>query len=93
MGWTFTAVTIAWVFFRAKDPASAYYIITHITPVGIPVTNFHLASSLMAILAMIGLDNQLYRNKTIHTLLYSVILLAILIASKNQHSEFIYFQF
>ena len=102
MGWTFTAVTIAWVFFRADSLDSAVHYLHTTTQFTGGSSSISAIDSLQLLLWLIitaTIEWALMRNKMKNTtpsvrLLGYVILTIIIIAfGPNESSGFIYFQF
>ena len=61
MGWTFTAVTMAWVFFRADDlPSAMDYLsrMPHLTSVNLPGTKSIGLVGLMIVLDWVNRNNE-----------------------------------
>ena len=94
MGWTFTAVTIAWVFFRSEDLPSALHYLA-----GIPNNLTLLLPKDMAIplaFSFMGfsIDFLLMKNLLKHTAFECALLTAIiLLKAQSGAADFIYFQF
>ena len=99
IGWTFTAVTIAWVFFRADSITDALIYLTH------PFENFLFGGvrraphAILAIIILLCGDRFIsiplknHPPKTIRYAVYSLLVFLILSSKNINDSSFIYFQF
>ena len=99
MGWTFTAVTIAWVFFRANDIVHATQYLTQCSQ-GFEWPAGNKATSLAAIVSLLIADWDLTRKSPIQfermvkwpfALILTIITLSFL--ARSNQASFIYFQF
>ena len=101
MGWTFTAVTIAWVFFRADGIADATSYLAH------PFTNFleggvrRAWPAILAVSMLIAIDFALQRrsapkwfeSRLLRIVAYGFIGTLIALRFEKASASFIYFQF
>ncbi len=92
--YTFSVVTIAWVFFRADTIRDAVSYIAHINSLSIDPLSFIMLSDILLIIALVVLDYLRYKKIKIHFLIWLLMVLAILGAlNRDVQAEFIYFQF
>ena len=102
MGWTFTAVTIAWVFFRADSIDSAFHYLlttTHINTGGNSISAINCLQLFLWLTLTTTFEWALMRNKLNNTtpavrmMCYVILVVVIIAFGPNESSGFIYFQF
>jgi hypothetical protein len=93
MGWTFTAVTIAWVFFRADNINDALTYISLWTDNLLPLT---MKSKLLLVAIFCVIDFLASRQHKIPVKLENalwIVIVSLLLVWRTQSSPFIYFNF
>ena len=99
MGWTFTAVTIAWVFFRADNiELAGHYLANWADISGNAPSSRMLLSALGPMAAFAGdwllRENKLYSEwKWLRWGVYIALAIIILFSCSDESTQFIYFQF
>ncbi len=91
---TFSMVTIAWVFFRANTISDAFQYLGRITSLKFDGLSFINIYDWLLVLTLIGLDYVRFKKYKIHVLIWIVMIIAIIGSlNREMQSEFIYFQF
>ncbi|WP_047414393.1 MBOAT family protein [Cellulophaga sp. Hel_I_12] len=91
---TFSVVTIAWIFFRAKSIYIAFDYLAHITSVKTDPKSFVIFADWILVFLLISLDYILYKKNKISVFIWLILSLIIFGAMNRElQSEFIYFQF
>jgi len=91
---TFSIVTLAWVFFRANSVIDAYHYITGMNSLRLNTNNFVIATDILLIFVLLFFDYLRFKKIKIPIIIWLVMSIAIIGAINREIPEsFIYFQF